>query len=297
MSSVPNKPTSSNTSFFSTLDNYIILKTLRKGPSIKLKLIKTLTNPTIYVCKVLKIRPIPEINTLRLNFCNEICNLREFSHKNIISIHYFSEYSCYNKKNRRYYYCMYYTMDYCEKGDLLDYVSSNPNGVEENIIKLIFSQIINAITFLHSKGYAHGDLRLENFVMNNDMTVKLIDFEYTKKINRDCFVFEGSNYYRAPEILQKQQFCPLKADIFSAGCVLFALVFGCPAFYNAGIDDRLFNMLCFNSSRFWEFFENKIQHRVSENLKNLMEDMLKINPKERINIESLASNDWILSAA
>ena len=104
---------------------------------------------------------------------------------------------------------MYYIMEYCDKGTLFDYLTQYPFGIIEENTKEIFKQIIAALGYLHSKGYAHGDIRLENFVRTNETFIKIIDFGFLKKIDVKSNEFHGSNYYMAPEILNHEEYLPV----------------------------------------------------------------------------------------
>ena len=220
------------------LDHYEILKNICSNNNIKVKLVKNLQDSTIYVCKLLKFRPVINMNSIRKEFYKEFEILSHSTHKNLIKLIDYSECSSYIKNNRRCYECMYYIMEYCNKGNLLELVTQNTFGLAEEKAKEIFQQIASGINYIHTSGFAHGDIRLENFVISDESLVKIIDFGFLKQVNVKCYEFNGSNYYMAPEILNHQEYLPEKSDIFAAGCALFSLVFGCPAFYSASMTDK-----------------------------------------------------------
>jgi len=104
----------------------------------------------------------------------------------------------------------------------------NFEPVEESFGKDIFSQLVSAIQFCHSKGLAHRDIKLDNLLLDKFGKVKLIDFglcepEANHKICRDSV---GSLEYCAPEVLQGKPHNGMKADVWSCGVVLFAILFG-----------------------------------------------------------------------
>jgi serine/threonine protein kinase len=272
------------------LDKYTVIKKLSKGSLITVKLVSDSTKSILVVCKILKIRPVIAINAIRERFSTEIALLKASSHDNIIKILDYSENSYYQKKNGRCYECMYYITEYCPRGNLLEYILNNPL-VDEEDARQIFVQIMSGLVFIHGQSLAHGDIRLENFVIGRDGTVKMIDFGFSKRLEGRCKEFYGSNYYMAPEILNKQPFFPGKADVFAAGCVLFSLVFRSPAFFSASMDDELYRMLCTAPDHFWDYHET-MKKTVSPDLKFLIQKMLNIDPNERYDIHNIVASPW-----
>jgi serine/threonine protein kinase len=185
---------------------------------------------------------------------------------------------------------MYYIIEYCPQGDLFQLINSNPSGLGEKTGKILFRQVAESINYLHSLGFAHGDIRLENFVIGEDKKVKMIDFEFIKPVSALSNEFNGSNYYMAPEILKHEEFLPEKADVFAAGCVLFSLVFGRPAFREATRDIGLYKKFCNTPTVFWQDWERATNINVSSDLKDLLENMLIYDPSQRLSISSVLSH-------
>lgn len=275
------------------IDNYTVVKILSSGESSTVELVKDKTNGSIYVCKLQKIRPVLNINEMRNQFYKEIDLLRNSSHTNIIRLIDFSDYSNFRENNKHCYSCMYYLNEYCSGGDLLEFIKQHPLGIGEAYAKQIFSQIASGLNFLHSHGYAHGDIRLENLVLTNESTVKFIDFEYIKDLNTKSSDFRGSNYYMAPEILRNEEFFPGIADVFAAGCVLFALVLGCPAFTEATPSDNNYRLLNLKPQEFWRRSEARIKCIISPDLKDLLTQMLQYNPEKRITLDGVRNHNWL----
>ena len=88
-----------------------------------------------------------------------------------------------------------------------------------------FRQIAIALSFCHSNGIAHMDVSLENFVLDEDNNIILIDFGLAienKKTSGRC----GKTNYMSPEVFQEKKYYPEKADSWSAGIVLFMMLTG-----------------------------------------------------------------------
>jgi len=83
--------------------------------------------------------------------------------------------------------------------------------------------MISALEYLHDKGIAHLDLKLENLMLGHHFQLKIIDFDLGWKDGDDLVTTKGTKYYRAPEIIKQECKDPKKADIYSAGIILFVL--------------------------------------------------------------------------
>jgi calcium-dependent protein kinase len=89
---------------------------------------------------------------------------------------------------------------------------------------IIFKQILVCLSYCHSMGVTHRDLKPDNFMVTADLRVKLIDFGLsseqilmTQKV--------GSPMYIAPEILTQSEYSE-KCDLWSAGCILYFMLCG-----------------------------------------------------------------------
>ena len=112
---------------------------------------------------------------------------------------------------------------------LLSYLKSKPNRrLEDSEAKFIFRQVLDGIKYLHSKNIYHRDIKLENLIINENNTVKIIDFGFatitqkTKLLNFFC----GTPSYMPPEIVQKKDYFGESADIWSSGILLYTILCG-----------------------------------------------------------------------
>jgi serine/threonine protein kinase len=90
-------------------------------------------------------------------------------------------------------------------------------------VRSVFSQLASAVAYLHARGYAHLDLKLDNVVCDECGHVRLVDFGLACKdatVDVPC----GTTGYMAPEIWSGHAYEPRKADVWSLGVVLFALL-------------------------------------------------------------------------
>ena len=94
------------------------------------------------------------------------------------------------------------------------------------IVLLFLSQMLDALEYLHSvKSIVHRDLKLENILIDSNLTFKLIDFGLSDSGDlRRVTGAVGSPSYVAPEVLEQYVYDGCKVDLFSMGVLLFIMV-------------------------------------------------------------------------
>lgn len=125
--------------------------------------------------------------------------------------------------------------EYCSGIDLLDYANLYNLDNTRHLLSY-FSQILEAISYLHDNSIAHLDLKLENIIVNvNTNVVKLIDFGYAvifkNEDNQDVKFFKknGTIKYLAPEIVNiKGGYYADKVDMWCCGVILYNLFYNRP---------------------------------------------------------------------
>lgn len=129
-------------------------------------------------------------------------------------------------------------MELAEGGDLFDKIEAD-SGVSEDIAHVYFTQLINGIAYMHSRGVGHRDIKPENILLSSEGDLKLADFgmatlfEYGGK-RKMAVTLCGSPPYVAPEVLscgtqgstKAAGYAADLADIWSCGVVLFVLLAG-----------------------------------------------------------------------
>jgi len=124
-------------------------------------------------------------------------------------------------------------MELCAGGDLFDRIVTKGHYSERKAAKLI-KTIVGMVEGCYSLGVMHRDLKPENFLFagtSEDAPLKAIDFGLSMfyKPGDKFSDVVGSPYYVAPEVLQKC-YGP-KADVWSAGVILYILLCGVPPFW------------------------------------------------------------------
>ena len=218
-----------------------------------------------------------------IQYDNELDILCDLYHKNIIQILYSQKY------NR----IGYLKFPYYKNGDLFQYLQKN-YPINKIQIITIFKKILDIINYCHSRNIIHGDLKLENFVMDNNFYPVLIDFENSHRISKYQFLknnilnISGTIGYISPECyLFKIGKC---SDIWSLGCLLFYLNFG----YSILGDylDMNSNMIKIND---WDILNlyMKYPKNCDKNLLDLLKKMLEPYPKKRIKLNEIFKHPYI----
>ena len=145
----------------------------------------------------------------------------------------------------------------------------------------IVRQSAESLEYLHEKGWIHCDVKPDNFLVNAQGEVKLIDFsiaQQMKKQKRGLFgkkVIQGTRSYMAPEQIRGK---PLDrtTDVYGFGCVMHELLAGKPPFTGTNPDELLQKHLRSSPPPLIAF--NKA---VSDDFANLILSTLKKDPKKR----------------
>uniref|UniRef100_A0A3Q4GFK2 SNF-related serine/threonine-protein kinase n=1 Tax=Neolamprologus brichardi TaxID=32507 RepID=A0A3Q4GFK2_NEOBR len=182
---------------------------------------------------------------------------------------------------------LYLILELGDGGDMFDYIMKHEEGLNEELAKKYFAQIVHAISYCHRLHVVHRDLKPENVVFfEKQGLVKLTDFGFSnkfqpgKKLTTSC----GSLAYSAPEILLGDEYDAPAVDIWSLGVILFMLVCGQPPFQEANDSETLTMIMdC----------KYTVPPHVSSTCKDLIDRMLQRDPKQRASLEEIESHAWL----
>ena len=96
-------------------------------------------------------------------------------------------------------------------------------------VQRIFTQLVGAVTYVHTLSCVHRDLKLENILLDKNENVKLVDFGFTREYEGKASylqTFCGTICYSAPEMLKGERYAGEKVDVWSLGIILYALLTG-----------------------------------------------------------------------
>jgi tRNA A-37 threonylcarbamoyl transferase component Bud32 len=102
----------------------------------------------------------------------------------------------------------------------------NGKRLNEEQSYAVFSQIAKGVKYMHEHNVAHRDLKLTNILIDEEYTVKIIDFGFACEANERHKMYCGTPSYMAPEIVEKKLYFPKPTDIWSLGVVLYKLLTG-----------------------------------------------------------------------
>ena len=170
-------------------------------------------------------------------------------------------------------------------GDLLSFVKKRTK-LNEKMSKYIFKQLLEAIKYIHSKNIVHRDIKLDNVLIDLNNNIKLCDFGVGKMVHENEVLLDqcGTPAYIAPEILANKGYDGFSVDVWSSGVVLYTMLSGMVPFKANNLND-LQNMIITGSY--------KEIHGISKECNDLLNKLLQINPKKRINIDDALNHPWL----
>ena len=202
----------------SSLDDYIIGKQIGQGAYAVVRIgLHKPTNQKVAM-KIYKKYKLEEPNR-RKSVKREIKLMEKMRHQHIIQLYEIIDTQKY----------VILVMEYIGGGSLHGYLKSKPNRrLEENDAKRIFREIVESLKYCHSRCITHRDIKLENVLLDDHGTIKMIDFGFSTCIPNDkkIKIFCGTPSYMAPEIVTKSEYCGPPADIWALGVLLFTCLSG-----------------------------------------------------------------------
>lgn len=188
--------------------------------------------------------------------------------------------------------------EFAPYGDLLDFVVECHTSFTEDLVRTYFRQLIEGLEYLHAQNIAHLDIKLENILIGENYTLKIADFDLSCFLKDARVLTRGTEYYRAPEMINDTCRDGRAADIYSAGIILFVLKSGGIAphtEYTPYKGINLMNLLNNENQEFWRQ-HCKIQEKspsfFSEEFKELVNGMMRSNPEERFSIQDIKNSEW-----
>jgi len=264
--------------FNGKIDDYLITKELGKGSYATVKLAVHKNNKNKYAIKIYSRESLldpQKRNTIK----NEINILKQLDNVNVMKL--------YEDINTPKY--LYLVMEYINGISLLETIKKDKNHYfeEKRAIK-IFIQIVKGISYCQSKNICHRDIKLENILLIDNDIVKIIDFGFAVKTNKETYqkLFCGTPSYMAPEIVNKEKYIAQYSDLWSLGVLFFAMLYGRFPF-RAKTQDELFVKI--NEANV--IFPDDIE--VNYKIKDLLRKIFVVIPTQRISLNEIL-NELIL---
>ncbi|KAG5671109.1 hypothetical protein PVAND_001323 [Polypedilum vanderplanki] len=213
--------------------------------------------------------------------------LTELHHENVVAL-----LDCKESQHN-----VYLVMEYCNGGDLADYLTAK-GTLSEETIRLFLIQLAGAMKALFAKGIVHRDLKPQNILLSHNcgkslpapanITLKIADFGFARFLQEGNMAATlcGSPMYMAPEVIMSLQY-DAKADLWSLGTIVFQCLTG-KAPFQAHTPQELKNFYEKNAN-----LAPKIPPGTSQELQNLLFGLLRRNAKERMPFDVFFNHQFL----
>ena len=257
------------------LSDYNIIGTIGRGTFSIVKLGENKWTKEKVAIKIMQKNKIINQEDL-IRIYREIEILKSLKHPNVIKIYKILEDS---KK-------FYIIMEYCENGELFNYIVEK-HRLKEDEAAIFYYQLINGLEYIHKNKIVHRDLKPENLLITKDYILKIIDFglsnysKYNILLGTPC----GSPCYASPEMVSGQKYNGFLIDIWSSGIILFAMICGYLPFQDNN-----------NEILFGKILKCKINYPkyISELALDLLKKIIVSEPSKRITLKQIKEHPFYL---
>lgn len=175
----------------------------------------------------------------------------------------------------------YLVLEYIEGGELFHYIRNNGRLPEDEAVR-IFRQMIAGLSYCHRFNICHRDLKPENILMDRFGNIKIVDFGMAalQPANKWLTTSCGSPHYASPEVIQAKSYRGDRADIWSCGIILYAMLSGTLPFDSQNDNHEDVIQLVLAGS--YTFPEG-----LSLGAKDLIWRMLQYDPRQRIPMKKM----------
>lgn len=212
----------------------------------------------------------------------EVSILKEIQHPNVITLH-----DVFENKNE-----VILILELVAGGELFDFLAEKESLSEEEATEFL-KQILDGVSYLHSKQIAHFDLKPENIMLLNRSVphprIKIIDFGLAHKIDfgNDFKNIFGTPEFVAPEVVNYEPL-GLEADMWSIGVITYILLSGASPFLGENKQETLANVSAVDYEFDEEYFSS-----TSALGRDFIARLLIKDPKKRMTILDSLQHPWI----
>uniref|UniRef100_A0A8P4GJK8 calcium/calmodulin-dependent protein kinase n=1 Tax=Dicentrarchus labrax TaxID=13489 RepID=A0A8P4GJK8_DICLA len=261
-------------------DEYQLYEELGKGAfSVVRRCVKLCTGQE-HAAKIINTKKLSARDHQKLEREARICRL--LKHSNIVRLHD-------SISEEGFHYLLF---DLVTGGELFEDIVAREYYSEADASHCI-QQILEAVLHCHQMGVVHRDLKPENLLLASkckNAAVKLADFGLAIEVQGEqqaWFGFAGTPGYLSPEVLRKEAYGK-PVDIWACGVILYILLVGYPPFWDED-QHKLYQQIKAGAYDFpspeWD--------TVTPEAKNLINQMLTINPAKRITAQEALKHPWV----
>ncbi|XP_008416038.1 calcium/calmodulin-dependent protein kinase (CaM kinase) II beta 1 isoform X3 [Poecilia reticulata] len=261
-------------------DEYQLYEELGKGAFSVVRRCVKLSTGQEYAAKIINTKKLSARDHQKLEREARICRL--LKHPNIVRLHD-------SISEEGFHYLLF---DLVTGGELFEDIVAREYYSEADASHCI-QQILEAVLHCHQMGVVHRDLKPENLLLASkckNAAVKLADFGLAIEVQGDqqaWFGFAGTPGYLSPEVLRKEAYGK-PVDIWACGVILYILLVGYPPFWDED-QHKLYQQIKAGAYDFpspeWD--------TVTPEAKNLINQMLTINPAKRITAQEALKHPWV----
>ncbi|XP_062421873.1 serine/threonine-protein kinase BRSK2 isoform X4 [Pungitius pungitius] len=251
---------------------YRLEKTLGKGQTGLVKLgVHCITGQKVAI-KIVNREKLSESVLMKVE--REIAILKLIEHPHVLKLHDVYE-------NNKY---LYLVLEHVSGGELFDYLVKKGRLTPKEARKF-FRQIISALDFCHSHSICHRDLKPENLLLDEKNNIRIADFGMASLQVGDSLLETscGSPHYACPEVIRGEKYDGRRADVWSCGVILFALLVGALPFDH----DNLRQLLEKVKSGVFH-----MPHFIPPECQALLKGMIEVNPDKRLTLEAIQKHSW-----
>ncbi|XP_053597619.1 calcium/calmodulin-dependent protein kinase type II alpha chain isoform X24 [Microplitis mediator] len=261
-------------------DNYDLKEELGKGAFSVVRRCVQKSTGLEFAAKVINTKKLSQRDFQKLEREARIC--RKLQHPNIVRLH----------ESIQEEHCHYLVFDLVTGGELFEDIVAREFYSEADASHCI-QQILESVHHCHHNGIVHRDLKPENLLLASKAkgaAVKLADFGLAIELQGDAqawYGFAGTPGYLSPEVLKKEPYGK-PVDIWACGVILYILLVGYPPFWDED-QHRLYGQIKAGAYDYpspeWD--------TVTPEARNLINQMLTVNPTRRITASEALRHPWI----
>ncbi|XP_062411115.1 calcium/calmodulin-dependent protein kinase type II subunit beta isoform X9 [Sardina pilchardus] len=261
-------------------DEYQLYEELGKGAFSVVRRCVKLVSGQEYAAKIINTKKLSARDHQKLEREARICRL--LKHPNIVRLHD-------SISEEGFHYLLF---DLVTGGELFEDIVAREYYSEADASHCIH-QILESVSHIHQHDIVHRDLKPENLLLASkckNAAVKLADFGLAIEVQGDqqaWFGFAGTPGYLSPEVLRKEAYGK-PVDIWACGVILYILLVGYPPFWDED-QHKLYQQIKAGAYDFpspeWD--------TVTPEAKNLINQMLTINPTKRISAQEALKHPWV----
>ncbi|XP_034008491.1 calcium/calmodulin-dependent protein kinase type II subunit gamma isoform X4 [Trematomus bernacchii] len=261
-------------------DEYQLFEELGKGAFSIVRRCSKKSTGQEYAAKIINTKKLSARDHQKLDREARICRL--LKHPNIVRLHDSISEEGFH----------YLVFDLVTGGELFEDIVAREYYSESDASHCI-NQILESVSHIHQHDIVHRDLKPENLLLASKMkgaAVKLADFGLAIEVQAEqqaWFGFAGTPGYLSPEVLRKDPYGK-PVDIWACGVILYILLVGYPPFWDED-QHKLYQQIKAGAYDFpspeWD--------TVTPEAKNLINQMLTINPAKRITADQAINHPWV----